>query len=166
MGVPAARHAAQAPGETGVIKQPAVFAEVTAANCEGRERIGRSPGRHVGDVMRMTIATVVAATFTISISAQEFLAGSGTPAAADVRFAPESGHSINQLGCPLCATSGRTQCSRQRDYSITSSANNCIELGTPMPGALAVLRLMTNWNFVDCTTGRSAGFSPLRIRPT
>ena len=30
----------------------------------------------------MTIATVVAATFTISISAQEFLAGSGTPAAA------------------------------------------------------------------------------------
>ena len=37
--------------------------------------------RHVGYVMRMTIATVVAATFTISISAQEFLAGSGTPAA-------------------------------------------------------------------------------------
>ena len=33
-------------------------------------------------MMRMTIATVVAATFTISISAQEFLAGSGTPAAA------------------------------------------------------------------------------------
>jgi predicted methyltransferase len=32
--------------------------------------------------MRMTIAAVVAATFTISISAQEFLAGSGTPAAS------------------------------------------------------------------------------------
>ena len=30
----------------------------------------------------MTIATVFAATFTISVSAQEFLAGSGTPAAA------------------------------------------------------------------------------------
>jgi predicted methyltransferase len=40
------------------------------------------PGRHVGDVMRMTIVTVVAATFTISISAQEFLAGSGTSADA------------------------------------------------------------------------------------
>ncbi len=39
------------------------------------------PVHHVGDVMRMTIATVVAATFTISISAQEFLAGSGTRAA-------------------------------------------------------------------------------------
>ena len=32
--------------------------------------------------MRMTIATVLAATFSISVSAQEFLAGSGTPGAA------------------------------------------------------------------------------------
>jgi predicted methyltransferase len=32
--------------------------------------------------MRMTITTVFAATFTISVCAQEFLAGSGTPAAA------------------------------------------------------------------------------------
>ena len=34
-----------------------------------------------------------------------------------------------------------------------------------MPSALAVLRLITNSNLVDCTTGRSAGLSPLRIRP-
>ena len=33
-----------------------------------------------------------------------------------------------------------------------------------MPSALAVLRLMTSSTFVDCWTGRSAGFSPLRIR--
>jgi predicted methyltransferase len=32
--------------------------------------------------MRMAIATLFAATFTISVSAQEFLAGPGTPAAA------------------------------------------------------------------------------------
>jgi len=32
--------------------------------------------------MRMTIATVIAATFTISVSAREFLVESGTPAAA------------------------------------------------------------------------------------
>src|SRR6516164_4722968 len=80
VGVPAARHAAQAPGETGVIKQPAVFAEVS--QLPGSRTNWKSLGHHVGDVMRMTIATVVAATFTISISAQEFLAGSGTPAAA------------------------------------------------------------------------------------
>jgi hypothetical protein len=24
-----------------------------------------------------------------------------------------------------------------------------------------MFRLITNWNLVDCTTGRSAGFSPL-----
>jgi predicted HTH transcriptional regulator len=32
--------------------------------------------------------------------------------------------------------------------------------------ALAVLRLIPNSNLVDCITGRSAGFSPMRIRPT
>ena len=42
----------------------------------------KAPRHHVGDVMRMTIAIVLAATFSISVSAQEFLAGSGTPGAA------------------------------------------------------------------------------------
>jgi Potassium-transporting ATPase A subunit len=37
--------------------------------------------------------------------------------------------------------------------------------GTVRPSAFAVLRLMTSWTLVDCTTGRSAGFSPLRTRP-
>src|SRR5262245_9591172 len=53
-----------------------------------------------------------------------------------------------------------------RTHSITSSASNCIELGTSMPSALAACKLMTNSNLVDCATGRSVGFSPLRIRPT
>jgi hypothetical protein len=30
---------------------------------------------------------------------------------------------------------------------------------------LAVLRLITKSNFVDCWTGKSAAFSPLRMRP-
>jgi hypothetical protein len=51
----------------------------------------------------------------------------------------------------------------ERRYSITSSASNRIELGTSMPRALAVFRLMRNSNLVDCRTGRSAGFAPLRI---
>lgn len=37
---------------------------------------------HFGDVVRMTVATVFAAAFTISVTAQEFLAEPGTPAAA------------------------------------------------------------------------------------
>jgi hypothetical protein len=34
-----------------------------------------------------------------------------------------------------------------------------------VPSALAVLRLMNSSTLVTCWTGRSAGFSPLRIRP-
>ena len=52
-----------------------------------------------------------------------------------------------------------------RRYSITSSAVVSSDGGIVRPSAFAVFRLMTNSNFVGCTTGRSAGFSPLRIRP-
>ena len=50
-------------------------------------------------------------------------------------------------------------------HSITSSASNCIELGTSMPSVLAVCRLITNSNLVDCTTGKSVGFSPFQNPP-
>jgi hypothetical protein len=50
-------------------------------------------------------------------------------------------------------------------HSITSSAATCTDNGTVRPSAFAVLRLRTNWNFVGRTTGRSAGFSPFKIRP-
>src|SRR3954470_10786173 len=52
-----------------------------------------------------------------------------------------------------------------RTHSITSSAMASSPCGKLRPNVLAVLRLITNSNLVDCTTGRSAGFSPLRIRP-
>src|SRR5262249_47716245 len=51
------------------------------------------------------------------------------------------------------------------DHSITSSARCCKNQGTSRPSALAVLRLITSSNFEGCTTGKSAGFSPLRMRP-
>src|SRR5215469_13734649 len=50
-------------------------------------------------------------------------------------------------------------------YSMTSSARERIDGGTVRPRASAVLRLTTSSNVVGCWTGRSAGFSPLRIRP-
>src|SRR5262245_60967125 len=50
-------------------------------------------------------------------------------------------------------------------HSITSSAMASSPGGKPSPKALAVLRLITNSNLVDCMIGRSPGFSPLRIRP-
>src|SRR5262249_5414639 len=40
------------------------------------------------------------------------------------------------------------------DHSITSSASASSVAGTSRPSALAVFRLMTNWIFVACMTGR------------
>src|SRR6266487_1396842 len=53
----------------------------------------------------------------------------------------------------------------ENSYSITSSARPSSEIGIVRPSALAVLRLMIRPTFVTCWTGRSAGLSPLRIRP-
>src|SRR5262245_21825116 len=63
--------------------------------------------------------------------------------------------------------SGRT--AEQRDesaalHSITSSARASTVGGMSRPRALAVLRLMTVSYLVGACTGRSAGFSPLRMR--
>src|SRR5262249_61298726 len=63
--------------------------------------------------------------------------------------------------CPLWAKSGHCH-----SYSITSSAVASTFGGMVRPSALAVFRLMINSYLVDCTTGRSPGFSPLRMRPT
>ena len=81
----------------------------------------------------------------------------------DVRFTPKSGHRNSVAECPLCAKSRHYAMQQTAAYSITSSASNWIELGTSIPSALAVFRLMMNSNLVDCRTGRSAGFAPLRI---
>src|SRR5262249_31060133 len=51
-------------------------------------------------------------------------------------------------------------------HSITSSARPMRGSGNVTPSVFAVFRLTTNSTFVDCTTGRSAGFAPLRMRPT
>ena len=76
---------------------------------------------------------------------------------------PSSGHSAASDYVGVVPRAAVSRCSRRRNYSITSSASNCKELDTSMPSNLAVCALMTNSNFVDCTTGRSAGFAPLRI---
>src|SRR5207342_1606586 len=51
-------------------------------------------------------------------------------------------------------------------HSITSSARASSGSGTSRPSALAVLRLSTVSYLVGACTGRSAGFSPLRMRST
>jgi hypothetical protein len=51
-------------------------------------------------------------------------------------------------------------------YSITSSARADRPGGTSMPICLAVFRFIKNSNLLACITGKSAGFSPLRIWAT
>jgi len=68
------------------------------------------------------------------------------------------------------ATSGCEQMQQasvqgSQTYSITSSARASSAAGTSRPSALAVVRFMMNSNLAACITGRSTGFSPLRMRP-
>ena len=49
-------------------------------------------------------------------------------------------------------------------YRITSSACERIGAGSVRPSACAVLRLRTSSNLVGCSTGRSAGLVPCRMR--
>src|SRR5262249_51608719 len=51
-------------------------------------------------------------------------------------------------------------------YSITSSARTSIVGGTSRSSALAVFMFSTVSYLVGACTGRSAGFSPLRMRST
>src|SRR5262249_4104496 len=65
----------------------------------------------------------------------------------------------------------RRRTSNERDelaapHSITSSARASTVAGISMPRALAVLRLRIVSYLVGACTGRSAGFSPLRMRST
>jgi hypothetical protein len=50
-------------------------------------------------------------------------------------------------------------------HSITASASASSFAGTSRPSVFAVLRLSTSSNLTDCCTGKSAGFSPFKIRP-
>ena len=58
------------------------------------------------------------------------------------------------------------RCGEIRRYSITSSAVESSFVGTVRPIALAVSTLMASANLLTCCTGKSAGLSPLRMRPT
>src|SRR5262249_25394029 len=66
----------------------------------------------------------------------------------------------------------RSRAAHQRDelapphHSITSSARSRKGSGIASLRALAVVRSMTSSNLVGCSTGRSAGFAPLRILST
>src|SRR5262249_32678833 len=65
-----------------------------------------------------------------------------------------------------CRRTAEQRDERAAPHSITSSARASSVGGTVSPSAFAVLRLITSSYLVGACTGRSAGFSPLRIRST
>ena len=69
--------------------------------------------------------------------------------------------------CPAGARRARTASGVEPDrkrHLMISSARANTGGGMVRPRALAVLRLITSSNFVGCSTGRSAGLAPLRMR--
>src|SRR5262249_12106209 len=82
---------------------------------------------------------------------------------------PEAPHTLARL-----CTYGERPCrgaANRRDelaafHSMTSSARASSMSGTVGPSALAVLRLIPSSYLVGACPGRSAGFSPLRMRST
>jgi hypothetical protein len=97
--------------------------------------------------------------------------GEGYPWAApgQTRYRVRCPPFATDLGAPqrmaVCANSGREQMQQIAGYSITSSTRISIDIGISMPSVFAVFRFMSNSTFVTCSTGSSAVFSPLRIRP-
>jgi len=86
----------------------------------------------------------------------------GAPAQCPLH--PNSGQHWRRSETSLSAKSRHSQCSKF-SYSITSSASaSKVDEGS-ISSALAVLRFITNSNLVGCIIGRSAGFSPFRMRP-
>src|SRR5262249_28072102 len=66
---------------------------------------------------------------------------------------------------PRCGRTAEQSNELAAPHSITSSAATWRVSGIVSPSALAVLRFIMSSNLVGCMTGKSAGFSPLRIRP-
>src|SRR5262245_52805349 len=92
-----------------------------------------------------------------------------TPSRAALRdFNPAYVGSGSFTSLWLLRSTGRMSASHPKAgqlYSITSSASAISLSGMLRPSALAVVLLMISSNLVGCSTGRSAGLAPLRIRP-
>ena len=86
--------------------------------------------------------------------------GAFRPPAARARG--EVRHCRQPKTCTQAAVSNRSKAALIRSPRRRGRAASA---GLSRPSALAVLRLMTSSNLVGCMTGRSAGLSPLRMRP-
>jgi hypothetical protein len=72
------------------------------------------------------------------------------------------------MDCRRCRRDSSCPCRGRAAPDVSTSLIGAQQnrLGDLQPAALAVLRLTTSSNLVGCSTGRSAGSAPLRIRST
>src|ERR1700722_4543879 len=81
-----------------------------------------------------------------------------------LRLSLKNGNTADIACGPVRARNRLMHRSKWPPYSISSLARASSVGGPSRPSALAVLRLIANSYFVGVCTGRSAGFSDLRIR--
>jgi len=81
----------------------------------------------------------------------------------EVRFTPENRLNSDIAACPFGANCRLMHRSKRHRYSITLSARSRSDSGIARPSVFAVLRLMMSSYLDACSTGRSAGLTPLRI---
>jgi hypothetical protein len=134
-------------------------------------QIGRQPGQEIVSALRPAYVERVVAAFDHAVIAQplferiqENLAGCCCTAAQERYSRGLSLRACRERPCSRRAADQPNEL--PPSHSITSSARASTDGGTSRPSALAVLRLMTSSNLVGACTGRSAGFSPLRMRST
>jgi hypothetical protein len=79
------------------------------------------------------------------------------------RCSSNRGHCQDTSACPFGATTGLMHRSKRQSYSMTRSAIASRFGGISIASAFAVLRLITSWNLVGCSIGKSAGLAPFNI---
>jgi hypothetical protein len=90
-----------------------------------------------------------------------------TPSLGQVRSAPRKRTSTDAVDMSArCQSRPNAPQQKKHRYSITSSASSCIALGTVIPSAVAVPRLITSSNLVAAPVSTPRGFSRARRRAT
>src|SRR5262245_54636947 len=136
--------------------------------CRQRDKFERSPAQLIDVVLRGSVFDGNVLPLDIAKVAQAL---PKVIPVGRVVYDADARHPAARLLRPRRQRPCRRRAADERDklaalHSITSSARARSEAGTSRPVAFAVARLFTSSNLVGCTTGRSAGLAPLRIRPT
>src|SRR5215467_7050901 len=136
------------------------------------DKLGGNLAEALGTSLRPTILDRHGATLDPAEFAQSLSKGGCpcTPGRRTARSKEPNDRHLRWLLRPCRERPRGCRAAEKRDelaplHSITSSATARSLSGTARPSMRAACALMTSSNLLACTTGRSAGFVPLRMRP-